>query len=291
MATLRGVVLSCVTATLLAQLAHADVIPAYIANAITDAIVDLGRPDVDIQRDVKRKPVKVMAFAGIKPGDKVADFMPGNGYYTRILCKAVGESGHVYAISIPLDLPAQHEPNGQSAMQKVSSDKPEILVPRCNNVTASNLLATRRAAPELHSSNEDPGWVYEYWSFSAAAENFAVTEPLDVIWVENYHDLHNQAYGLPNMQLVNKALLQALKPGGRLIIEDHLAATGSGARDTETLHRIDAAQVRKEVLAAGFVFVSESRLLRNAKDTHITAARDMDDSTDRFLLKFRRPER
>jgi predicted methyltransferase len=91
------------------------------------------------------------------------------------------------------------------------------------------------------------------------------------------------------MLLVNKALLQALKPGGILMIEDHAAAPGSGARDTETLHRIDPEQVKREVLAAGFEFVGASEVLRNAADPHTSTAHEMHDQTDRFLFKFRKP--
>jgi len=81
----------------------------------------------------------------------------------------------------------------------------------------------------------------------------------------------------------------ALKPGGVLMIEDHAAKPGSGARDTATLHRIDVEQVKKEVTDAGFLFVGESQVLRTADDPHTAKAHEMHDKTDRFLLKFRKP--
>jgi len=63
---------------------------------------------------------------------------------------------------------------------------------------------------------------------------------LDVVWTsENYHDLHNAYFGKPDVKLLDRAVYDALKPGGVFIVEDHAAAAGSGARDTETLHRID----------------------------------------------------
>jgi len=91
------------------------------------------------------------------------------------------------------------------------------------------------------------------------------------------------------MLAVNKALFAALKPGGILIIEDHAAAR-SGTRDTETLHRIDPKQVKKEVTAAGFKLVGESNLLRNSQDPHTAKAHEMHDKTDRFLFKFSKPK-
>ena len=281
---MRRIGLSCTTAVLLllAQTADADAIPAYILAAVADA----SRPDTDRERDADRRPADVIAFAGIKPGDKVADFLPGRGYFTKIFCNVVGTSGHVYAISVPSNRPAV------SVAKSAPSDKPAAESPSqgCSNVTANVLRAKNRPAPELYSPNDDPGAVYEYWSSSPPAESFAAPEPLDVIWTsENYHDLHNKRFDSPDMLAVDKALLQALKPGGILMIEDHAAAAGSGARDTDTLHRIEPEQVKKEVIAAGFAFVSESKVLRHPEDLHTAEAHEMHDKTDRFLLKFRKP--
>src|SRR5687768_4411457 len=71
-----------------------DTVPA----AITAAVADTARPEADRARDGARKPAEIVAFAGVKPGDKVAEFLPGGGYYTRILSKTVGPQGHVYAL-------------------------------------------------------------------------------------------------------------------------------------------------------------------------------------------------
>jgi predicted methyltransferase len=266
----------------------AEPVPDYIEEAVADP----SRPDADRQRDADRKPAEVIAFAGIKPGDKVADFMPGRGYFTRILCKVVGDGGHVYAIAVPR--PATAPPvQGSPPPSPPSQSAPAAAHPdggqTCTNVTASSLKMRLIPAPELHDDS-DPGWVYEYWSSSPAAENFKAPEPLDAIWTsENYHDLHNKAYGSPDMLVVDKALLAALRPGGILMIEDHAAAAGSAARDTATLHRIAAQQVEQEVTDAGFVFVGESDVLRHPEDRHTSNAHDMHDKTDRFLLKFRKP--
>ena len=256
---------------LLAHGGRTEPIPEYIAEAVADT----GRPEFDRLRDARRKPDQVIAFADLRPGDKVANFMPGDGYFSRVFCKVVGESGHVYEISVPRD---------------PVTEATEPLARDCANVSTIALKMAKRPAPELWSASDDPGVVYEYWSFSPPAENFAAPEPLDVIWTSgSYHDLLTAAFGSPNMHVVNRALFNALKPGGILIIEDHAAATRSGIRDTANLHRIDPDHVKREVTAAGFEYVSASKVLRDRTDDHAANAHDMHDATDRFLIKFRKP--
>jgi predicted methyltransferase len=82
-----------------------------------------------------------------------------------------------------------------------------------------------------------------------------------------------------------------LKPGGIYLVLDHSAEAESGTRDTKTLHRIDPEAVKKEVLAAGFVFVGSSNLLRQASDNHTLKVFDptIRGKTDQFILKFRKP--
>ena len=75
-------------AALLPQFVHAAESPVEaLSDHVMAAVADPSRPDSDRQRDADRRPAEVIAFAGIKPGDKLADFMPGRGYYTRIFCK------------------------------------------------------------------------------------------------------------------------------------------------------------------------------------------------------------
>ncbi len=63
-------------------------------NAI---LANTNRPDNERQLDAVRKPQEVMAFYGVKKGDKVADLFAARGYYTAILSQIVGPEGVVYA--------------------------------------------------------------------------------------------------------------------------------------------------------------------------------------------------
>src|ERR1700723_1368261 len=81
--------------------------PGHIAAAVADS----NRPDADKLRDANRKPVQTLEFLGVKPGAQIAEILPGSGYFTRIFSKAVGPSGHVYALvperpaNAPADMP------------------------------------------------------------------------------------------------------------------------------------------------------------------------------------------
>ena len=75
-------------------------------------------------------------------------------------------------------------------------------------------------------------------------------------------------------------------------ILDHSAAPGAPANVTETLHRIEASTVRREVEAAGFKFDSESLILANPADPRTAKVFDQTirGHTDQFILKFRKPK-
>jgi predicted methyltransferase len=246
----------CAVASLgLSPLEAAEKIPAYISAAVADS----GRPTEDQQRDANRKPAETVLFAGLKPGNKVIELVPGRGYFTRIFSKVVGPKGHVYALSPP------RRPNA-------APDSPDP-------VAATTAIAA------------DPA----YSNVSVQAGPLATVnapEPADVVFTaQNYHDVHNVA----NIDMVafNRSVFAALKPGGVYVVLDHAAAAGSGGRDTSTLHRIDPETVKSEVLAAGFVFAGESLILNNPQDAHTAPVFDaaIRGKTDQFILKFRKPKK
>ncbi|HZF29015.1 MAG TPA: methyltransferase [Gammaproteobacteria bacterium] len=124
------------------------------------------------------------------------------------------------------------------------------------------------------------------------AAKLTAPQPVDVVFTsQNYHDYPDKFMGPTDLKLLNAAVLAALKPGGLYVIVDHSAEAGSGLRDTDTLHRIDEASVKQQVLAAGFEYVGETDVLRNRSDDRKTnvfvpAIRGR---TDQFVYKFRKP--
>jgi predicted methyltransferase len=248
---LAGIVLAAAAAS------AAQVQPPKIPDFLAAAVADPARPAADVERDANRKPAETLVFAGVEPGFKVAELLPGGGYFTRIISKAVGSSGHVYAL---VPAPRTDAP----------ADAPDF-------------------AARIRAVAAEPS----YSNVSVVVEPFAelkTPEPVDLVWTsQNYHDLHNLP-GL-NLTVFNQMVFEALKPGGIYFVLDHSSVPGAGTSVTSTLHRIDPEAVKREVLAAGFQFVGSSDLLHRPSDPRTAKVFDpaIRGRTDQFILKFRKP--
>ncbi|MEI9986923.1 MAG: hypothetical protein WDN69_29440 [Aliidongia sp.] len=116
-------------------------------------------------------------------------------------------------------------------------------------------------------------------------------EPLDVAWTsDNYHDIYG-FFGPDQAAAMDKAVFDALKPGGVFIVIDHAAKPGTSDTSPKTLHRIDPKTVKAQVIAAGFKLDAESAVLHNAADTHELKIFDpaIRGQTDQFVFCFRKP--
>jgi predicted methyltransferase len=107
-----------------------------------------------------------------------------------------------------------------------------------------------------------------------------------VTLILSYHDIVNTPTERYKM---NKAIFNALKPGGFLIVMDHAGKAGSGVSETSTLHRIDEQTVVAELTAAGFKLDGKSEAWANPSDTREQHYSKMDMPSDRFTLRFVRP--
>lgn len=246
---LKGFFLSCSIALLLNPVA----LDRKIDDPLAAAAAHVDRPAADKARDADRKPARVLDFFGIKRGMHVADLMAGDGYYTEILARALGEGSKVYCqnTSIPL---------------RVFAEKP---------------LTQRLARPGME----------KVVRLDTEFDDVGLPDGLDVaILIRFYHDFGWQEV---DRELFNAMVFEKLKPGGAFGVVDHVAAEGQGISQGKSLHRVDPALVRQEIEAAGFVLEAESFLLRNPKDTHdwnIFREDGKDrDKTDRFIYLFRKP--
>lgn len=220
---------------------------------VTAAISDSGRPAADKDRDAARKPADMVAFTGIRPGDTVLEILPGGGYFTRIFSKIVGPQGHLYAA-----VPDPKSSDAEPAASEIAA-----------NIEYSNVTVV-----------------------PLTIEALKALPPLDAIWTsQNYHDLHLSRVHADILKL-DKTWFDILKPGGVVVIEDHVALAGSPATETaDKLHRIDPAVARAEMEAAGFKFDGESDLLRNPADPHTAIVFDpsIRGKTDQFVYRFKKP--
>lgn len=228
------------------------------STAAAMAVADSSRPDSDTAQDADRKPAQTLAFAGVKSGDKVADYIASGGYFTRLFGSVVGPMGHVYAVEPTAFFKFEHFVKAVGELQGYAATHPNLTV-----------------------------------TTAAALEGLKFPEKLDLFWISrNYHDLHDGFMGPVDITAFNKAVYDALKPGGVYVILDHSAAMNAPADVTETLHRIESSTVRREVEAAGFKFDSESSILANPADPRTAKVFDpaLRGHTDQFILKFRKPK-
>lgn len=118
-----------------------------------------------------------------------------------------------------------------------------------------------------------------------------VTLPDNVDIVFNVLYYHDLPINKIDTGKLNAKVFKALKPGGTFFVVDHNAAPGSGMRDVEKLHRIDPEVIKKEIKAAGFELVQESKLLANPEDDHTWGpfTPGKRGTTDQSVFKFRKP--
>jgi predicted methyltransferase len=195
---------------------------------------------------------EVIAFIGVRKGDNVADIVGGR--LTASLARAVGPTGKVYAVETAEVVKAH--PQALDMMQSLAAQSPNVVV------------------------SDDP----------VAS---ALPAGLDAVIIrQNYHDLYDKFMGPADVPAFNKAVFAALKPGGVYVVLDHAATAGSGISATDTLHRIDPARVKADVLAAGFKLDAESSILANASDDHTKNVFDpsVRNHTDQFLYRFKKPK-
>ena len=236
----------------LATLASASTGSDRIPPVIASAVADPNRSPEQVATDVNRKPAETLEFAGVKPGMIVGEFFPGGGYFTQMISDVVGSKGHVYGIE---------NAGWQGA---VKSDEAIIAAKKLTNVSIEGLPFGTVRFPK----------------------------PLDLAWVtQNYHDLKVAEFGHVDTAAFNRAVFDALKPGGTFFVLDHEAPPGTDLATIAKLHRIEKSQVIREIAAAGFTLVAEGTFLHQPADDHTLPIFDkrIQGHTDQYALKFRKP--
>jgi predicted methyltransferase len=235
------------------QVLAADRSPASKGPDYAAIVAAADRDPADRANDTSRKPAAMLAFLDVRPGQRVAELGAGDGYTSELLARAVGPDGTVYG------------QNNRYIIQEFSG-KP--WTERLKKPVMKNVVRLDR-------------------EFDAPFPKDV--RDLDLVAIVlMYHDTY---WMKANRRKMNAAVFKALRRGGTYVVIDHSAAAGHGAKDVESLHRVDEALVRKEVLAAGFKVAAGSDFLRNPADQRDWTVFDKArrGTTDRFALKFVKP--
>ena len=222
-------------------------------DAIKKAVEDPTRLEEQSARDAARKPQTILRFAGIKPGDTIGDLAVGSGYYTAILSRLVGDKGKIYAVD-----PArifEFFPNASKTF-------PAYL-------------------------EKDPRGNVEY--SVQKFDELTFGEPLDAVVMGLFY--HDTIWTEVDRAAMNKAIFDALKPGGVYLVIDHNALADADESVTRELHRMIPGIVKPEVLAAGFELAGESDALKYPDDplNDSVFSAERRGKTDRFVYLFRKP--
>lgn len=224
------------------------------AQSPAAAVASAERSDADRAQDTGRMPAEVLAFADIEEGATVADFMAGGGYYTALLAQIVGDEGTVYALN-PTGF---HDAEAWQARLSTHANILTIVTNPKGMLLAPGSVDTIFSHLVFH----DLYWESERFNFPRLDEEFVLAN-----W------------------------FAAVKPGGTVIVVDHVGPAGDTRAITAELHRIAPGTVVSAMTKAGFRLVDQSDMLRRNNDDLGKSVFDesVRGKTDRFVMKFQKP--
>jgi len=241
----------CVVLCALTSVTSADA-PAGPAAVVAAA----DRSAADRALDAGRFPAETLAFFEIRPGMRVAELGAGGGYTTELLARTVGPTGRVY---------------GQN---------PTFILERFAEKPWSERLAKPVNAPIVRVDREfdDP--------LPREAKN------LDAVLIVLFY--HDTVWLDTDRARMNATVFASLKSGGIYGVIDHSARPGAGTSVTKSLHRIEESVLVGEIEKAGFKLDAAAEFMRNPADARDwnaspSAAAERRGTSDRFVLKFRKP--
>lgn len=226
-------------------------------DAAVAAVMAPDRPADDLKLDESRKPAEMLAFMELKPGMRVYDVLAGGGYYAELVGRIVGPEGAVVAANPPGLSRAT-----AAVWQQRSARLPQI------RLETGQFYAVAMPPPAYDRALFHLTYHDLYWE--SAEYGFARTDPDAFL----------------------KRLFAAMKPGGKVLVIDHVGAAGKDPRaEAEATHRIDPERIKADFARAGFRLEAESKALRMEGDDHAKSVFDaaIRGRTDRVAYRFLRP--
>jgi predicted methyltransferase len=202
-------------------------------SAIDAALAGPWRSADAKERDASRHPAEALAFWGLKPGMKILEIQPGGGWWTEILAPyARATKGEFSATAADLANPGLSE-----NARKGRSD-----------------FAAKYADASVYGKVNLVNWGPKAAPLPASHYDF-------VLLARGIHGWVNQ--GTFESNLAN--IVQSLKPGGILAIEQHRAPAGQAPSVFNGY--VDEDYVIKTVEKAGLKLAGKSEINANPKDT------------------------
>ncbi|GAA0855076.1 class I SAM-dependent methyltransferase [Aliiglaciecola litoralis] len=213
------------------------------------------RTESEKQRDRNRKPAQTLEFFGLRDDMRIAELIPGGGWYTKILAPLVAEKGQYYGAIGTRRIK-------ESLVGKPGFEKIQIV--------AEDAKIWREEGARFNSMEID----------SLGVDNLDM-----VLTFRNYHNFNAEGRAA-----MNNVAFKALKSGGIYAVVDH-TARHMEPDNASNGRRVDPVLAIKEILAAGFEFVDYSDLHYREDDEleYEVGAKSVTGNTDRWTLKFRKP--
>jgi len=237
-----------------AGLAFADDFDATEAKLKT-AMASDSRTDAEKERDRNRRAIQTLEFFGLRDNMTIVEFLPGGGWYTKLLVPVVADNGKYYA-----------------ALGTGNISKNLVTQPGFEDI---EVIATDSKVYRKDGAR----------SYTLETDGLGVTDVDMVLTFRNYHN-----FDADGRAAMNKAAYGALKSGGVYAVVDH-TRRHMEEDNSENRRRIDPVLAILEIEAAGFEFVDYSDLHFRLDDELLyeVGRKTVTGNTDRWTLKFVKP--
>ena len=230
------------------------------AQSIADAVASPHRTESNLERDGSRKPAAMLDFIGLNAGDVVLDYGAGGGYWSELFSGVVGADGMVYA----------HQTAGQRF-----DERKDAMTAQFEPFGNVQLLPVERGnALPLDDESVDTVMVSYLYHHMHYADGSG----------ENFPDSSVALFG---------EFQRVLKPGGTVIVIEHVAADGAGRAESAAWHRTPPATAKADITGVGFEFADEApELYHNPEDDlrNVWFETGLSGNTTTFVHKYRKPE-
>lgn len=212
------------------------------------------RSEKEKARDGNRKPIETLKFFGLRDDMKVVEFIPGGGWYTKLLAPVLADKGEFILAY------------GTSRAEENLLNKPGFEKVK---VTAKESVLNRPEGSKF---------------YNLESKGMDVKKADMVLTFRNYHNFNEDG-----RHAMNKAAYDALKKGGIYGVVDHTRRHMEPA-NAENRRRIDPVLTIKEIQKAGFELVDFSELHYRPDDElrYEVGRRSVTGNTDRFTLMFKK---